>query len=200
MVKSNITAFCVMVIVCSCSFNVYDYSSFTNYKHRATDTYQIRTDGYYTYQFESDGILRSHWFCFFKNGFYLDCGSYSKDATTSEVYNNLTLSKKGLYKSYLWGVYLINNDTIIMENFFVDTAPKKKLLFQKYPVHIFSFCTNYKIFLTKAIIVNDTTFVEKAVSFNGIANKNNTYHFQPCINCKPDSANWLITNKKLNQQ
>jgi hypothetical protein len=149
---------------------------------------QIRTDGYFAYHFEGKDSLFMDILCFYEDGFYLFCGVYPIDGAA--LMQDFRKTKGMSKKKHLWGVYYIENDTITMQSFSLDTfsgAPN-------------AFYMNYSVIQSKGVIINNEIFTIFEDVYNGETKKvNATYQFHPCVDCKPDSTNWLRTNKKLNK-
>lgn len=180
---------CIMIVVTySCTVRVYKYKDMTYYKKQFASG-QIRTDGYYTYRLEDEDSLM-HVFCFYKDGFALNCGIYSIDDTTL-TQNLIMNAKRGFAKNReWWQVYCIENDTITIQCFSENLSPKISVAGLEY----------YLVLQSKGVVINSEKFKIFEDVYNGKTEKiNATYQFHPCVDCKPDSTNWLRTNKKLNK-
>jgi len=176
----------MILIVYSCSIYVYKYEDMTYYKKPFAPK-QIRTDGYFTYRFEGADSLFMEILCFYEDGFYLFCGVYPIDGVA--LMQDFRKTKGISKKKHLWGVYYIENDTITMQDFSLDTFPGAPN----------AFYMRYSVAQSKGVIINSEKFTIFEDFYEGTPRKvNATYQFHPCVDCKPDSTNWLRTNKKLN--
>ena len=180
---------CIMILVIySCSIYVYKYEDMTYYKKPFAPN-QIRTDGYFTNRLEGEDSLFMEILCFYKDGFCLFSGVYPIDGAA--LMQQEFRKTKGISKRRsAWGVYCIENDTITVQSFLLDTSPNAPN----------AFYMNYSVIQSKGVVVNSEKFTLFEDVYRGKTEKVNlTYQFHPCVDCKPDSTNWLRTNKKLNK-
>ena len=139
---------------------------------------QLRIDGYYYYiGTDIDGGKFFKSFIFYRNGVILDLGSgYNSTIELEERLNKYNASPESFGKAkHWWGVYLIENSIIKVENW--------------YPASI-----NWKACIREGVILNDTTF-HITKSYCSGSRKVNTqdevYHFRQ-FSPKPDSTNNFI--------
>ena len=135
---------------------------------------KIRLDGYYyNYDFVSTHIV-TYFFFFF--GIVLFWGTTNSIEHFEEILNDeMVVNKIRAHKSS-WGLYQLNNDTIITNGLFV------------YPGEL-RLISN----ISKGIILNDTTimFNSSVKSNNSVRLRNDTLHFKQ-FSPKPDSTNVFI--------
>ena len=122
---------------------------------------KIRLDGYYyNYDFVSTHIVT---YFFYRNGIVLFWGTTNSIEHFEEILNDeMVVNKIRAHKSS-WGLYQLNNDTIITNGLFV------------YPGEL-RLISN----ISKGIILNDTTimFNSSVKSNNSVRLRNDTLHFK----------------------
>ncbi len=138
---------------------------------------ELRIDGYYYHEFAASGKTFLTVDFFYKNGIYLTGYTFNKEELEEreekfqnrEFYNNIKDEKES------WGVFIINNNSIIIEKWYYP-----------YQLHPASTIKYY------GTIMNDTTFtITKIKDEDGVRERNDIYHFKE-FSPKPDSTNKFI--------
>jgi len=180
---------CIVLGACSSSFiPIYKYKDLTCYNKQFISG-KIRTDGYYSTNYNDTLFLDV--ICFYEDGFFLGImNDYTDDTTMTNFLRKFSKEKtKRLTKSKGWGVYRVENDTLTMQGFSSGKPPR---------IYALTF-EHFAVIQSKAII-NNEKFIDYEYFFRRKSEKvNDIYQFHPCIDCKPDSTNWLRTNKRLNK-
>ncbi|MFH1005243.1 MAG: hypothetical protein V1781_07100 [Bacteroidota bacterium] len=138
---------------------------------------QLGIDGYY-YQ-KVDATYFSIYF-FYRNGIVLSAGgSFSNESEMNNYIVNEFINNKSYQNSkYDWGVFQIENNTILFEHWYPSEYP-------------------YKAYVRAGSILNDTTFLinESYRMQDGkkteVKTRNETYHFKQ-FSTKPDSTNNFV--------
>ncbi len=143
----------------------------------------IQTDGFYRYNWVDD-TTTSYWICLYKNGVFLNCGTYSNSDNNAVESINSINNNKYFKNSKYWGYYTINNDSIFMyyPNIVKLAGPFLQIM---------------RFTEMKGKIIESNYFViDQYVNKNEVRKVNEAYYFYSCRSCKPDASNWLLNKLK----
>lgn len=166
-----------LVIICySCSSPVDDNLSSTRTDYTGN---QLRLDGYYYYEYHAgnEDIMRVYFL--YHNGVILKANTFDKSELGMNEEQFITAEFNARIKTnkYGWGLFLIDNNTIQFEHWYV-------------PYQEGSYPAGVKI----GEIINDTTFhISRGMRANGTEKAvfDETYHFKR-FSPKPDSTNKFV--------
>jgi len=197
MVKISIPLFLLTLLLSSCVS--IDKENFTNYFERDDNSYKnLKTDGFYclidSVERNKENLKIYRAIVFYKNGIVF--GDFNYPELTSEAFLTNDKNKCKIYKNKLgvnskkqelfsWGSSKIEGDSISLQwpsvyggNFYLSV---------------------YKIVEKKGLIINDSTILLTWFKDenNDVFKINETFRFVPCMP-KPDSTNWMMEDRRLN--
>lgn len=166
----------LILLLQGCIF--YQYKNLSLYQ-KTFDKGTLKTSGYYIEYYKSPYYkeVQANFVSLYDDGSFLNYGSYDQNGDRFKK-----LQKKWFYNLVdisSWGCYVIERDSIKIQKFWLSNPG--------------SFIPIWKVCTEVGVVLNDSTFrLDKVVYHDRIHKINETYHFRPCLDCKPDSSKSII--------
>ena len=168
--------FLIMILLLFSKCIIYEYKNLTCYQ-QYKKTIKLKTSGYYFYK--AKDMNQCTYYSLYDEGSFFYYGTSNMPFSKIQTLQKECVNDDGCGIIW-WGAYIIEGDTIKIQKFWPDES--------HFPVWItWRVCTNV------GVILNDSTFrLDKVVYHDRIHKINETYHFRPCVDCKPDSSKSII--------
>jgi len=186
MVKTISCTILTLLFLVSCGVT-YDRENLNYYWERFNNTYHIRTDGFYVLNGKTENNF-ANIVIPFRNGTMYGFVDFNinSDSVCISYLKNKNISNYMPNNKYLWGVFVINKDSIKIQKLAVMNSGAIGGGF-------------YKVTEKRGVILNDTTFLLSWFQNAGgeIKTIHERYEFIHCMP-KPDSTNWMMEDRRLN--